>query len=228
MLAFGCASGIRSPALIKQSPTLTDGQSVKPLDLPSAVHDGPGLTQIWSEWGRLSRFLESARLAFAREHDLWSSLELRAPADVKLSAATERGKYTVALREHLAAVRDEEMLLASVLIHSYALAENAAAERLGDDARDFDGIEDWGARLLATTGATWDDLNEGIAGAVEVAVVRNAYAHGTRRVDALAAKRLRAVGNTQQKAGDPVVLDYSTLRVFRGRLRALMRLGGVD
>jgi hypothetical protein len=39
-------------------------------------------------------------------------------------------------------VRDEEMLLASVLIHSYALAETAAVERLGGDARDFGGIED--------------------------------------------------------------------------------------
>jgi hypothetical protein len=36
------------------------------------------------------------------------------------------------------------MLLASVLIHSYALAETAAAERLGGDARDFGGIEGLG------------------------------------------------------------------------------------
>ncbi len=194
---------------------------------PSAVHDSPGVAAIWSEWGRLTRFLESARLAFARERNLWASLELRSAEDVRLSAATTHGIYKVALTQHLAAVRDEETLFASVLIHSYALAETAAAERLRGDARDFGGIEDWGTRLLATTSSTWDSLNEGVAGAVEVAVVRNAYAHGARRVDVLAANRLRAVGKTQPKAGDLVVLDYPTLKVFRGRLRSLMSHGGI-
>jgi len=192
---------------------LADGQAVKPLAIaPSAGDDSPGEAPIWSEWGRLTRFLESARLAFARERNLWASLELRSTEDIKLSAPTTHGIYKVALTQHLAAVRDDETLLASVLIHSYALAETAAAERLHGDARDFRGIEDWGTRLLATTGVTWDSLNEGVAGAVEVAVVRNAYAHGGRRVDELAAKRLRAVGKTQPTAGDLVVLDYPTLK----------------
>jgi hypothetical protein len=214
--------------VVKGCPTLADGQGVKPLAVvPSAVHDSPEPAPIWSEWGRLTRFLESARLAFARERNLWASLELRSAEDVRLSAATKHGIYNVALTQHLAAVRDEETLFASVLIHSYALAETAAAERLRGDARDFGGIEDWGTRLLATTSSTWDSLNEGVAGAVEVAVVRNAYAHGARRVDEPAANRLRAVGKTQPKAGDLVVLDYPTLKVFRGRLRALMSHGGI-
>lgn len=201
---------------------------MKPLAVaPSEVHDSPGVAPVWSEWGRLTRFLESARLAFARERNLWASLELRSAEDVRLSAASKHGIYKVALTQHLAAVRDEETLFASVLIHSYALAETAAAERLRGDARDFGGIEDWGTRLLATTSSTWDSLNEGVAGAVEVAVVRNAYAHGARRVDELAANRLRAVGKTQPKAGDLVVLDYPTLKVLRGRLRALMSHGGI-
>src|SRR4051794_15566481 len=119
------------------------------------------------------------------------------------------------------------MLFASVLIHSYALAETAAADRLGGDARDFGGIEDWGMRLLATTGSTWAALKEGRAGAVEVAVVRNAYAHGGRRIDEPAAKRLRDVGMTSPAPGDLVVLDYATVKVFRGRLRTLMDRGGV-
>jgi hypothetical protein len=182
---------------------------------------------LWSEWGRLTRFLESARLAFARERNLWASLELHSAEDVRLSAATKHGIYNGALTQHLAAVRDEETLFASVLIHSYALAETAAAERLRGDARDFGGIEDWGTRLLATTESTWDSLNEGVAGADEVAVVRNAYAHGARSVDEPAANRLRAVGKTQPKAGDLVVLDYPTLKVFRGRLRALISHGGI-
>jgi hypothetical protein len=202
--------------------------SVKRLALaPLAGHDDQGLSPVWSEWDRLTRFLESARLAFAREHNLWTSLELRSSEDVKLSAATAHGSYKVSLTKHLAAMRDQEILLASVLIHSYALAETAAVERLGGDARYFGGIEDWGRELLATTGSTWDSLSDGVAGVVEVAVVRNAYAHGGRRIDELAAKRLRAVGKTQPRADEVVVLDYPTLRVFRGRLRALMNQGGI-
>ena len=112
------------------------------------VHSTPSddceLAPAWHEWRRLTRFLESARLAFARESNLWTSLELRSADEVRLSAATPRGTYKIGLQQHLDAVRDEEMLLASVLIHSYALAETAAAERLGGDARDFGGIEDWG------------------------------------------------------------------------------------
>jgi hypothetical protein len=189
--------------------------------------DDDGLAPVWREWRRLTRFLESARLAFARERNLWTSLELRSADEVKLSAATPHGPYKIGLQQHLDAVRDEEMLFASALIHSYALAEAAAAERLGSDARDFGGIEDWGTRLLATTGSTWGALKEGLAGAVEVAVFRNAYAHGGRRIDETAANRLRAVGMASPARGDLVVLDYATVKVFRGRLRTLMDRGGV-
>jgi hypothetical protein len=201
---------------------------VKPLVVvhPTSSDDCE-LAPVWREWRRLTRFLESARVAFARESNLWISLELRSADEVKLSAATPHGSYKVGLQQHLEAVRDEEMLFASVLIHSYALAETAAAERLGSDARDFGGIEDWGTRLLATTGSTWGALKEGVAGAVEVAVVRNAYAHGSRRVDESAARRLRAVGMTSPALGDLIVLDYTTVKVFRGRLRTLMDRGGV-
>jgi hypothetical protein len=192
-----------------------------------AVSDDRETASVWREWRRLTHFLDSARLAFARERQIWDSLELRSAEDVKLSAATPRGTYRVALTQHLAAVCDEETLLASVLIHSYAVAETAATGRLGGDARDFSGIEDWGTRLLATTGATWDSLKDGLAGAVEVAVVRNAYAHGSRRIDQSGARRLRNVRTTHPRKGDLVVLDYATLKVFRGRLRALMDVGGV-
>ncbi len=193
----------------------------------SAPSDDCELAPVWREWRRLTRFLESARLAFARESNLWTSLELRSADEVRLSAPTPRGTYEIGLQQHLDAVRDEEMLLASVLIHSYAVAEAAAAERFGGDARDFGGIEDWGTRLLATTGSTWGALSEGVAGAVEVAVVRNAYAHGSRRIDESAATRLRAVGMTSPARGDLVVLDYAKVKAFRGRLRTLMDRGGV-
>jgi hypothetical protein len=209
-------------ATAARSPTGKRSASPQPTAL-----DDPQVSAVWSEWGRITRFLESARLAFARERNLWASLEIASAENVKLSARTGTGTYRVPLAEHLAAAQDEDTLLGSVLIHSYALAETAAAHRLSADARDFGGIEDWGARLLATTGDTWDSVRDGRAGAVEVAVVRNAYAHGVRRVDQSAANRLRAAGRTSMGEGDLVTLDYATLTVFRGRLRNLLGLGGI-
>ncbi len=60
-----------------------------------------------------------------------------------------------------------------------------------------------------------------------MAVGRNAYAHGSRRIDPSGANRLRDICRTNAREGDLVVLDYPTLKVFRGRLRALMSLCGV-
>jgi hypothetical protein len=68
------------------------------------------MAPVWLEWRRLTRFLESARLAFARENNLWTSLELRSADEVELSAATPHGAYRVGLQQHLEAVSDEETL----------------------------------------------------------------------------------------------------------------------
>src|SRR6476620_2235167 len=122
------------------------------------------IAPVWTEWGRLTRFLESARLAFVRERNLWTSLELARLDEVRLSADTGRSLYKVPLAQHLAAVEDEDTLFASVLIHSYALAESAAAARLDIDSRDCGGIEDWGTRLLVANGRTWDSIDGGVAG----------------------------------------------------------------
>jgi hypothetical protein len=77
---------------------------------------------VWDEWLRITRFLQGARLAFARENNLWTSLEISGP--VKLAVSMPKGHYQVKLDDHLAAVQDDETLFASVLIHSYALAES--------------------------------------------------------------------------------------------------------
>jgi len=187
----------------------------------------PGPPPPYDEWGRITRFLQSARLAFARERSLWTSLELARPEQVIISAPSNPGTYKVRLEQHLAAVQDDETLFASVLIHSYALAESAAADRLGADPRSFAGVEDWGGRLLVSTGQRWTDVKDGLAGAVEVAVIRNAFAHGTRVIDVRAETRLRTVGIVSRPVGSQVTLTYTELREFRLRLLSLLGAGGV-
>lgn len=193
---------------------------------------GPQLTDsstLWREWGLLTRFLESARLAFARERSLWHSLELHNRSAVKISAPTGPGHYKVPLDAHISVMDDEETLYASVLIHSYALAEAAARSHIGLTPRQASGIEEWGTRLLAAQGRSWaDGVLDGHAGAVEVAVVRNAFAHGTRVIDEHAARRLQKAGAPERVLGDAVNLSYQELRLFRERLRSLLNTGGLE
>ena len=195
----------------------------KQLAMPTATGPSPLL----EEWSRITRFLESARLAFAREENLWTSLELSDPDDVEISASSPNGRYTVRLPQHVAAVQDEETLFASVLIHSYALAQSAAGAHLGIDSQTCRGIEDWGSRLLDAASRPWTDVRGGLAGAVEVAVVRNAFAHGSRTINEQAAKRLVAAGVESRPCGSPVNLTYVHLRGYRARLLSLLNVARV-
>lgn len=192
------------------------------------VSEAPSSAQSpYDEWGRLTRFLESARMAFARERNLWASLGIDEPEQVRISAPEDQARYSVALQRHIDAIDDAETLHASVLVHSYALAESAAADRLAMDPRSLGGIEDWGARLLSANGRDWTDVKGGLAGAVETAVARNAFAHGSRTLDAAARNRLLAAGAQTRPAGSRVTLTYTELREFRARLLSLLNAGGI-
>lgn len=180
-----------------------------------------------TEWGALTRFLESARLAFARERSLWHSLELAEPDAVMITSMNGASRYEVSLSQHVSAVDDEVTLLASVLIHYYALAEAAACAHLNIDARGAGGIEAWGSQLLVANKRDWTDVLDGKAGAVELAVVRSAFAHGTRTVDASGEARLLAAGAPALSAGDRVTLTYREVIRYRDRLKSLLRFGSV-
>lgn len=186
------------------------------------------MTTVWTEWGALTRFLESARVAFARERNLWHSLELADREAVTITTQTGTRHYAVSLEDHIAAVDDEVTLFASVLIHTYALAEDAACRQVGLDSRTAGGIEVWGKRLLDAYDRDWTGVLDSESGAVELAVVRNAFAHGTRTIDDSGAKRLASAGSPPRSPGDPVSLTYEELRLYRDRLRSLLRTGGVD
>jgi len=158
-----------------------------------------------------------------------STAQAPSPATVKrLWTEWDRlSNYMGKTRRHLEATANEEVFLGSVLIHSYALAENAAAQWLGADQRTLCGIEDWGERLLASNGKTWKDVEGGKAGAVELAITRNAFAHGTREIEPWTASRLNSAGRQSRPAGYPVTLDYAQLKAYRKTLRSLLEAGGL-
>jgi len=196
--------------------------------VPTAATSRDVTSALWAEWGRITRFLESARLALAREEALWASLEFRHREEIGLVAKTGGGTYKVRLGQHLEAVGDEQTLHASMLVHSYAIAEAAAARKLGVESRALRGIEDWGGRLLRANGRGWESVTGGCAGAVEVAVLRNAFAHGTRTIDEFGERRLAKAGAPVRLAGSPVTLSYAELWTSRGRLRSLLQVSAVE
>lgn len=182
----------------------------------------------WNEWGRLTRFMESARISFHREARLWQSLELQKPDEIKVHVNDEKSYYAVTLEQHCQAVNDDWLLFGLVLVASYALAEAAAAEKLGvANMADVGGVEAWGKSLLDRAGSKWSDVKDGKKGAVEVAVVRNAIAHGDRTYSQSAVNRLTIAGVASVKVGDPIVLTHPVLKDYRARLKSLLRAGTV-
>lgn len=201
-----------------------NGRSLTPhCASPTHVTDA---TVLWAEWKRTTRFLNSTQIAYARERLVWESLELERAAEVRLHVPTDRGEYIVRLDEHLDSLATFETLHAAVLIQSYAVAEAAACDRLGADSRAIGGIEDWGRSLLDANGRSWTAVHGGLAGIVEVAVARNAYAHATHVVDSKAAARLARAGSERWAPGERLQLGFADVTEFRARIRSLLRYGG--
>lgn len=148
-------------------------------------------------------------------------------SQLKLKAQARSGKYAIRLVDHVAALEDEATVYAATLVLFCALAESAALDKLGLDSRDVAGVEDWGARLLRSASARWSAVEGGLAGAVEVGVVRSLVAHGTNAFDRCSRERLVKVGHTAFSVGQQVVLDYERVGLYRSRLRRMLITGGL-
>jgi len=187
------------------------------------------IQNVWDEWGRITRFFESSRIALAREATLWTSLELANPDEALVRISDGSRIYQVSLPEHAEAVSDTWFLYASALLSYFALTEAAAAELLGlDDLVGLDGVGEWGARILSAAGNEWDAVHGGKAGIIQVAVVRNQVAHGDRTYSLRSVSRLKAAGVLDPVAyDDPVVLNDKVFRDYRLRLKSLLNHGGL-
>lgn len=183
---------------------------------------------IWDEWKRITRFLESSRIAFDREELLWASLEVKDKKGVSLVTREGPSTYSVELQDHLKAIRSHDVLFSLVLGATYALAESYGRLKLGlpDDDDLSGGIEAWGKKLLAATGHDWPKVLGGLAGMVEVSVTRNAYAHGLRTVNQKMVNRFTAHGlSCPWSLGDEISLTYDSVEQYRARIKSLLRFG---
>lgn len=183
-------------------------------------------TLVWNEWSRITRFLESSRIAFDREAMLWNSLEIKDKKSLSLVTRDGPSTYSVVLSEHLKALKTHDVLFSLVLGSTYALAESYARLKLGlrDDQDLSGGIESWGKSMLDATGHDWTKVLGGLAGMVEVSAVRNAYAHGAKTVNQKMLNRFIAHGHPAPWAlGDEIQLTYELVETYRARIKSLMR-----
>ncbi|MET0813087.1 MAG: hypothetical protein ABWY03_08530 [Microbacterium sp.] len=188
---------------------------------------GNTLSDIWVRWGALTKSLISTRIAVERERAFWDDLDFTEKSRLRLKTSVRDSRLDVKLVDHVDALDDESTVLAGTFVLSYALAEAEAIAKLGLDPRTTYGVEDWGSRLLLNAGRTWSDVPDGLAGAVEVAVVRDLVVHGRTTLDAYDCARLTQAGCVSHSVGDAVVLDYARVDEYRGRLRNLLTAGGL-
>jgi len=185
------------------------------------------IANIWDAWKQITRFLESARIAFGREEVLWASLEVQEKDRLSLVSAKGPSTYSILLSDHLSTLRDDRVLLSLVVGASYGLLEAYGRLKVGvgDDDGLSGGIESWGKRLLETTGHEWGDVLDGLAGILEVSMVRNANAHGLRKVSQSMANRFASSGlPCPWSVGDDIQLTYESVDKYRARMKSLMRI----
>jgi hypothetical protein len=176
----------------------------------------------WGEWGRLTRFHESSRLALARERRLWSELELANANAAVIRVTSGERTFQASVAQHREAIADEALLNVSILVYSYALAEAAVEDLLRNPS--LSGIERWGEAALVRAGRSWGQVEGGRSGASEVAVVRNLIAHGETSYTQQALERVIAAGKAPTWAvGDPLRVGYEDVLSYRARLKSLLR-----
>lgn len=183
---------------------------------------------IWDHWRATTRFLNSTRQAMLADAERWERLPVKPDAPLVVEYRDGERTYAIDAAEHVAVLRDPALLCGMTLLYSYALVEEYARDvriEVGGAEELPGGIEAWGTELLTALGGGWDKVLDGKAGAVETAVVRNAFAHGERQyTEAMRRRYSQAVrAEAPWAAGSAIALDLDRLEVFRARLRSLCR-----
>jgi len=205
---------------------------------------------IWDEWKSLTRFTALVDYSLETSATLWKALPIRERDAVTLVRPEGGSKFACPGSSFLPILEDRHTIASLLILSSYALIEahvddvleHMAASgitsiQLVNDyrsglftAQQFcsrGGVETWGQTLLSSLGRDWSEVLDGKAGAVEVATVRNAIAHGKKHVDQSMINRVNnANGTLPWGLGDAITLNLALTRIYRDRLRSFARVVG--
>jgi len=202
--------------------------------------------KIWNHWKAVSRVFGCVLMAMTSEA---KRLRTAGTAEEKLRFKSGLSEFEVTNAEYGRTLRSPHVFCGMVLQAYCALIEEHARDilrelhRVGVDVSALidanhvsfeenvehfpppNGIEDWGARLLALVNRSWDDVGPGRAKVVEVIVVRNALAHGTPEVTRRMLNRLENVGGSLPwHEGSEIKLTYDSVKDYRDHLRSFARV----
>lgn len=205
---------------------------------------------IWDDWKEWTQFLALVDYSLESSAAAWRSLPVKNRDQVTLVRTNGASKFSCSGDRFLPTLESRHTVCTLLILSSYALIEghveevltHAAASSLATSplVNDFrngvitakgfcsnGGIETWGTTLLSAFGRDWNNVHDGKAGAVEVAVVRNALAHGVKCVSASMVNRVTAVGGSLPwVVGDRIALDMTLTGLYRNRLRSFARVIG--
>lgn len=202
---------------------------------------------MWEEWLALTRLQWSGRIAFENEVERWANRRFSGKEAVSVVIDDCGGRYEASLASHVATLGDHRLFCGLILLRSWALLESHArlvghiartrdwAGASGGFDRDrLDAI--YGEKLqggpVAWLNATMDAVQQpwaavygGQAGLVEIALLRNAIAHGHRTVTArLMTEMAGASIPYSATIGAPLAIDFAALHEYRGRIRSWCRV----
>lgn len=205
---------------------------------------------IWDDWKEWTQFLALVDYSLESSATTWRSLPVKDRDQVTLVRTNGGSKFSCPGDRFLPTLESRHTVCTLLILSSYALIEghveevliHAAASLLASvslvndfrngviTAKGFcsnGGVETWGTALLSAFGRDWSNVYDGKAGAVEVAAVRNALAHGRKCVTASMINRVTAAGGSLPWCeGDPIALDMTLTGLYRNRLRSFARVIG--
>lgn len=203
---------------------------------------------VWTKWKELTQFLALSDHVLLSQQEQWRALPLANKDDAKI--IRQDGPYTFETdgKTYDAVLTDRHVLCSVVLLNSYALIETIARQiydiLVADTAVNTPlvvsfrantdsihqviktgGLEVWGTTLLQDLGRNWTPVETNQAGLVEVAVVRNAIAHGETHVTNSMINRVKASNGTLPwPLGSEIRLDIPRIKEYRHRLRSFARV----
>ncbi|WP_421176306.1 hypothetical protein [Aeromonas jandaei] len=203
---------------------------------------------VWTSWKELTQFLALSDHVLISQHEQWRQLPIPNKPAIKILRQDGPYKFETDGETYEKILADRHVLASVVLLNSYALVESAvrqiyellisdlsvntplltqirAAQTSITDTVKNGGIEAWGTRILTDLGRNWSYVETGKAGLVEVAIVRNAIAHGEANVTQSMVNRVNAVGGSLPwNIGSPIKLDIARVKEYRHRLRSFARV----
>lgn len=203
---------------------------------------------VWTRWKELTQFLALSDHVLISQQEQWRALPIPDKQNIKILRQDGPYKFETDGATYEAILSDRHVLASVVLLNSYALVESAVRQVYGilvadaaattplltqirantisiGDLLKNGGIETWGTQVLADLGRNWSYVETQKAGLVEVAIVRNAIAHGEADVTQSMINRAGASGaSLPWLVGSPVRLDIALLKEYRHRLRSFARV----